>query len=204
MVIISAMSKTEEQTDLFADCPTFNTLSPKHQDFVLAYLREYNITKAYQEVYPDSSYDAARSSGCYLLTIPNVKAAVDEVRPILHANMVADAQEIREFWSSVKRSNITDIIKFNEDGLTFVKNSDELPRDVSRLIKEIRVNTKVSAKGDWTESEIKFKMHDAIKASKLLAQSHGMLVDKKETTLKGEIKFAIADFADDDEEEDGD
>lgn len=55
-----------------------SNLSINHEKFVIAYVRMGNATKAYQSVYTDSSYEAARRSASDLLTKPDIKAAVEE------------------------------------------------------------------------------------------------------------------------------
>lgn len=59
----------------------YNKLKPRHQDFVKAMIEHnYNQTQAYLAVYPDSSYEAARSSSSELLTNPTINAAIAERR----------------------------------------------------------------------------------------------------------------------------
>lgn len=55
-------------------------LTLKQKEFCKEYIYDWNATRAYQVAYPDSSYDAARSSSCDLLTKPNVKAYIIEIQ----------------------------------------------------------------------------------------------------------------------------
>lgn len=54
-------------------------ISDKHQRFARLYVKYGNATKAYQEVYPDSSYDATRNSASQLLAKPHVKAEIKRI-----------------------------------------------------------------------------------------------------------------------------
>ncbi|WP_124042254.1 terminase small subunit [Clostridium perfringens] len=54
-------------------------LNDKQKRFCIEYLKELNGTKSYMEVYPDSSYDAARSSASDLLSNPNVKEYINRL-----------------------------------------------------------------------------------------------------------------------------
>ena len=54
-------------------------LNDKQKRFCVEYLKELNATKAYMEIYPDSSYDADRSSASDLLSNPNVKEYINRL-----------------------------------------------------------------------------------------------------------------------------
>lgn len=165
--------------DQFKNCEAFNALKPKQKLFVLEYLKDYNATQA--AIRAGYSKKTARSIGQENLTKPDIQSALKEVSEVIvEKPSIASLQEIAEFLTAVKRGNMADVCSWSEDGLKFTKNSEEMPREVSRLIKKIKTTTRVSAKGDYTETEINLELHDPIKAAELLGRYHGMFIDKKE------------------------
>ena len=55
-------------------------ISNKHKKFCKAYVLDWNATRAYQEVYPDSSYDSANANGSRLLVNDSIQAYIKEIQ----------------------------------------------------------------------------------------------------------------------------
>lgn len=54
--------------------------NPKHELLAKKIVeKNFNLTEAYSETYPNSSRDSARSSVCDVLAIPSVKERIDEI-----------------------------------------------------------------------------------------------------------------------------
>lgn len=58
----------------------FKDLKESHKAFCKEYVTHWNKTKAYQTVYPDSSYDSARSSSAELFANPNIQSYIDHIQ----------------------------------------------------------------------------------------------------------------------------
>jgi phage terminase small subunit len=75
-----------------------------HDQFCRAFVADpaLNATRAYQSVYPDSSYDAARSSACELLAKPNIRERITELMRERSARLDIKADDVlRLLWSTV-------------------------------------------------------------------------------------------------------
>ena len=127
---------------------------------------------------------AAAQSASRLLTSVNIQAAIGECLRVINQGDIADAQEIREFWTRTIRGDIGKVCQWNDGGLSFNSTSDGMPVDTRRLIKKISVKEKTSPSGDYTEVQTSVELHDPLKASELLARSLGILKDKFEMTGK--------------------
>lgn len=94
-----------------ADPTNEHGLTDKQQEFVNAYfISGFNQTTAYMQVYPDSGYDAARSSASRLLTNANVRAEIER-RLAEHA---MTANEALARLANEARGDLADV--FTEDG----------------------------------------------------------------------------------------
>jgi len=75
-------------------------MKPEHELFCRLVLKyNFNYTKAYQEVYPDSSYDAARVSASRLLTDANVRSYVNQlIEQRIEETGIEVADVVRKLW----------------------------------------------------------------------------------------------------------
>ncbi len=55
-------------------------LNERQEVFCKEYIYDWNATRAYQIAFPDSSYNAARSSASTLLTNSNIQAYIKELQ----------------------------------------------------------------------------------------------------------------------------
>ena len=174
---ISRMAKKAKELDL-SDCITFQSLSMRQQRFVLHYLKLGNATKAaIKSGYSKKSAGAISGEN---LQKPAISAAITEVKRKLFQPLIADAQELREYWTHILRGDIGKIAQWNDGGLSFNSTSENMPQPTRRLIKKITVKEKTSPKGDFTEVQTSVELHDPLKASELLARDLGMLKEKVE------------------------
>ena len=168
----------------FSSCETFNTLPLDHKRFILEYLKTYNASKAYLKFHKKSTVKAAIANASRLITSDNIQKALREVSGVMLQGDVASAQELREYWTTIQRQDISKVVGWTEQGLVFTASSEEMPVEAKKLIKKIKVTEKTSAAGDWTECKTEVELHDPLKASELLGRTHGIFVDKTELTGK--------------------
>jgi len=179
------MAKKNTSVD-FSDCPAFLALSLQQQTFCLEYLKDFNATQA--AIRAKYSKKTAGSKASSLLKIVNIQKAISEASTkILQKPEIASIEEVAEYLTQVKRGNIADVCSWNEDGLKFTKTAEEMPRNVSQLIKKIKTTTRASAKGDWTETETNMELHDPLKAAEMLGRYHGMFKDKMEFSASDDL-----------------
>jgi phage terminase small subunit len=165
--------------DVYKDCPVFSSLSLQKQKFVVEYFKDFNATQA--AIRAEYAKKNARRQGTRLSTNVHVQKALAEVSSICFRADIADAQELREYWTMIKRGSISDVCSWNEkDGIAWSASSEEMDRATAKLIKKIKTTTRTSAKGDWTEVETNVELHDPLKASELLGRSLGIFIDKSE------------------------
>jgi phage terminase small subunit len=84
--------------------------------------------------------------------------------------------------------DITNIVHFNESGVIFTYNSDDIPDKAKSALQSIEV-TEIHGKdreGNLT-LKTKVKVHDKLKAIELYGKTLGAFIDKKEVDSKGEI-----------------
>jgi phage terminase small subunit len=183
------MVKDNQKID-FSSCTTFNALPLDHKRFLLEYTKTYNAGRSYQKIFK-SKIQTAIVQASKLLTKPNIQQALQEVSAVILQGDVAGAEELRIYWTRVLRGSITDVAGWNEGGITFTANSEDMEREKAQLIKKIKVTEKTSAKGDWNEVQTTVEVHDPLKASELLGRTHGMFKDKVDMNLSGEITIKV-------------
>ncbi len=165
--------------EVYKDCPSLKLLPLRHQKFIVEYIKDFNGQRA--AIAAKFSKKTARSKASQLLTKVNIQQALAEVVGIIFRADIADAQELREYWTMIKRGSVSDVCSWNEkDGISWSASSEEMDRNTAKLIKKIKTTTRTSAKGDWAEVETSVELHDPLRASELLARDLGMLKDKIE------------------------
>lgn len=92
----------------------FKDLKDSHKAFAKEYVTHWNGTKAYQKVYPDSSYDAAMSSSCDLLSNPKIEEYIEYIQEDLlklcGISVLGNINVLKEILEN-KESRETDRIK---------------------------------------------------------------------------------------------
>lgn len=126
-------------------------LPPKRRTFVLAYLRSSNATDAARE----AEYAKPKQEGCRLLTIADVRQAIDAFRVPAEDAAVMELEELRAFWTSVARGEVDDW----EEHLVRSEEGTELVVEKARA-----------------------KLKDRLKATELLGKSLGAFVERREVT----------------------
>ncbi len=164
----------------FSDCPVFQTLSMKQQLFIIEYLKDEDHNASRAALRAKYSKKTASAIAHENLRKPKIIAAMDEIKRIIFQPLIADAQELREYWTHILRGDIGKIAQWNDGGLSFNSTSENMPQPTRRLIKKITVKEKTSQKGDFTEVQTSVELHDPLKASELLARDLGMLKEKVE------------------------
>ncbi len=142
-------------------------LSEKHEAFVREYLLQNNATKAYMTVYPNSSYDAARTSSSELLAKANIKVYIDELTGNLEKQLgLSKAKVVDEFMKIA----FATFANLNKDWLT-QKEFDDLSDREKACISEIKTETIVG--DNWSKEVLKIKLHDKQRALENIAKLLG-------------------------------
>ena len=94
---------------------SFKDLKDSHKAFCKEYLIDWNGTRAYQKVYPDSSYDSARSLSSVLLTNINIQAYLEHVQKDLlklcGVSVLGNVLKLKEIIEDVTTDKPSDKIK---------------------------------------------------------------------------------------------
>jgi phage terminase small subunit len=166
----------------------------RHETFAHEYVIDNNGTQAY--IRAGYSEKGANVSAHKLLTDANVWARVAYLRDERLKKSRRSAAEIIKELENVAFSNVSDTMTWNESGACFVKNSDELPRDVSAAIESIQVEEKTIGK-ESDESMIlktKVKLHPKLPALIQLGKEHGLFKDKVEHSGSVAHTIEVVDY----------
>jgi phage terminase small subunit len=167
------------------DCPSFQALTLQHRRWVLEYLKDFSLAGATRRSkFKGKSPKALTTQGCRLLANDRIQKALAEVSELVNRGEIANANELREFWTQVMRADIGRVCQWNDGGLTFNSTSEKMRYEDRRLIKKVKTIEKTSLKGDFTEVQTSVEIHDPLKASELLGKSLGIFIDKAELTGK--------------------
>lgn len=152
-------------------------LSDAHRKFVDEYIANgYNATRAYMTVYPKTKYEAARSSASDLLTIPNIREAIDKE----FSRRVMKREEVLSRLSDMARANHYPFIEIDSDGFVYFDFSSPEAKSHLHLIKKIKTkrNRQITGKGEdattWEGEWVEVELHDSKAALELIGKHEGL------------------------------
>jgi phage terminase small subunit len=134
-------------------------LSRKHAAFVTEYFAaQRNATVAYHRAY-GCSLASARSGGSECLTKPNIKRAIEIEEKRLQGMRQEKLQIVLEELLKIAFSDIGDVIDLKSGRLR-----KHIHPNARQAIRSIEVITIASKKGKPSETRVKVRMHDKLRA----------------------------------------
>jgi phage terminase small subunit len=166
----------------------------RHEIFCNEYVIDGNATQAYLRTgYKTKSADV---NGPRLLGNARIWARVAYLRDERLSKSRRSAAEIIKELENIGFSNLADVLEWNESGACFIKNSDDLPREVSAAIESIQVEEKTIGK-ESDESMIlktKVKLHPKLPALIKLGMEHGLFKEKVEHSGNVSHTIEVVDY----------
>jgi len=156
-------------------------LTPKQKRFCQEYLKDCNATQAYIRAGYRGSADVAWAAASRLLGNVKVQAYIQELQQSRSQRTQIDADRVLTELAKIAFSNITDVLSFNQGGVT-VKDSSELEPDITAALDSIECTTVETETGSRTA--IKVKMHSKLSALGAIAKLIGM---DREAAIKAVI-----------------
>jgi phage terminase small subunit len=186
------MATAEKQAETYdGSTPLKNA---RHETFAHEYVIDSNATQA--AIKAKFSKKGAYQRGYELLRKSDVWARVAYLRDERLAKSRRSAAEIIKELENIGFSNVSDVLEWNESGACFIKNSDELPREVSAAIESIQVEEKTIGK-ESDESMIlktKVKLHPKLPALLKLGMEHGLFKEKVEHSGSVAHTIEVVDY----------
>ncbi|MGL5879205.1 MAG: terminase small subunit [Xenococcaceae cyanobacterium] len=146
-------------------------LTPRQKAFCEEYIKDFNATAAYKRAgYTVKNDRVAKVNASRLLTDADVEKYIASLQQQRMQRVQISADRALLELSRIAFSNITDVISFNNDGIS-INDCRELEVDVTAAIANI---TRSESQGS---KKITVKMHDKIKALTVLAQHLGLTGD---------------------------
>jgi phage terminase small subunit len=147
--------------------------NPKHKLFAIEYCKDFNATRAYQEIYK-CSHATADTSGAALLGNPRVQEEIDRLIDLsLKAGRKTLEKKFVNEIQAIGFSRISDYI--DEDGdIDLEKVSKTNPG----AVKEYKVTHSEGESGSRTTRE--FKLHSKDKSLELMGKYLNILTEKVE------------------------
>ena len=161
----------------------------RHETFAHEYVIDSNGTQA--AIKAGFAEKGAHVRGSQLLSNGKVWARVAYLRDERLSKSRRSAAEIIKELENIGFSNVSDVFSWDENGTCFIKNSDELPREVSAAIESIQVEEKsVGKEGDaGLILKTKVKLHPKLPALIKLGLEHDLFKEKVE--LSGNVAHTI-------------
>ena len=147
-------------------------MTKKQKQFCLEYLKDFNSTRAYKEVYKGCLQSTAERNGSrLLLKNAEVRAFIEEETERINNEKVCDIEEIRQLLTEIARGETTKgstmVIEAIGGGMTKAKEVHKKPEDKDRL-----------------------------KALELLGKANNMFTDKVDLSASMDINVEIEDNED--------
>lgn len=161
-------------------------LSKKHQRVLDEYLVCFNQTKAYQRVYPKTTYDSAKALASNLFTDVNFSAHV--IARLEEAHMSAD--EALKLTADIARGDVAKLMDVSSMGFNLdMSKAQEL--GLTGLIKKVKQKTiiyqaKKESEEDREVTELEIELYDRQAALRDILKLHGKFTERLDLTSGGE------------------
>jgi len=167
-------------------------ISPRHERFVLEFLKDGNATRAY--IRAGYSPRGAQPSASRLLRQPHIEAAVTVGRQRVAAALELSVARIGREYARIAFANIDDYIQVEEDGRPRI-DLDKASRAQRAGIVELKVSNHRKP-----EQQVRLKLHK-LRALAALTDRMGLFAERTEPTLpsadRARYEHAIAKLAGD-------
>jgi len=165
-------------------------MNPKEQAFVREYVKDFNGKKA--AIRAGYSAKTAESKASQLLRKVNVQNALQSILQRAEEKAELKLEDLQRHLQKIIEAKVTDFVHFNESGVSFVKNSDEFPREVAGVLQSVTVIENHTQDGSMTlRSSV--KLHDKLKAIELYGKTIGAFLDRVEHTGSGPVIIMLPD-----------
>jgi phage terminase small subunit len=177
-----------------------NKLNDKQQLFCEVFVNNFNATIAYLKIY-QCDYNTAKVNGCKLLTNPNVRAYINELKEYKKQSLMIGESDIVEKFMKIAFADMTDFIEFGSFDVPLIVDG-EIIKDVNDEIittKESQLRLKESNQVDGgliceistSKQGAKIKLEDRQKALQWLSDyfeinpkdKHKVIYDNKKQKL---------------------
>jgi phage terminase small subunit len=161
-------------------------LSKKHQRVLDEYLICFNQTRAYQKIYPKTTYDSAKALASNLFTDVNFSAHLQA--RLNEAHMQAD--EALKLMTDIARGDIAQLMEVSSVGFNLdMSKAQEL--GLTHLIKKVKQKTtlyiaKKESDDDREVTELEIELYDKQAAIRDFLKLHGKLSERVDVTSGGE------------------
>ena len=193
-------------TGTITEAPGQKKLKPKREAFCHEYLIDLNKTQA--ALRAKYSPKTAYSIGHELLKIPEVQDRIAHLATIKEKRAEKSADDVIKELENIGFSRLGDVIEWNESGVAFLKNSDELNDEAMAAIESVQVTeeqthiTASGAEGDPKRKiqgssvlKTKVKLHSKMAALTQLAKHHGLVQDKIDVTVPIAVQVNVIDYS---------
>lgn len=181
-------------------------LRDKHRAFVIEYLKSFNATQAYINVY-ETKYSTAMSEGSKLLRNPKVQEMIKELRKDKLESLAITREDLIADLVKEARADIGDVIDFGSYVETLVDNNDNPYYDTDgneivahrswvQVKDKNKIDTSLIKKISNGRNGLDIELHDRDKARKQLFDQLAEL----ETTEKQERVVIVNDFGGDEDD----
>lgn len=181
-------------------------LTPKQELFCLEYIIDLNATQA--AIRAGYSKKTATEMGYENLTKPHISSRIAGLANVRAKKAEKSADDVIKELECVGFSRLGDVIEWNESGMAFIKNSDDLSDDAMAAIESVQVVEEVThitsskAEGDKERKvqsraniKSKVKLHPKLPALNLLAKHHGICMDSADTVAPIAVVVNIIDYS---------
>ena len=162
--------------------------TPKQDRFCKEYIVDLNQRQA--AIRASYSPRTASEIAYELLRKPHIQARIAGLALIREQKSEKSAQDVIKELENIGFSRLGDIIEWNQSGMAFLKDSDELSDDAMAAIESVQVTEEQA--GDDKNSRMvlksKVKLHSKMAALTQLAKHHGLVGDME---ARGDVNIQV-------------
>ena len=158
-------------------------INPKEQAFIIEYIKDFNATKAAARA--GYSAKTANEQGARLLAKVSIQNELQKLTSRLEEESILKVKDLQGHLMKIIKARVTNIVHFNESGVSFVKNSDDIPEIEKDALESIEVIESHQGNDKMT-LRTRVKIHDKLKAIELYGRTIGAFSDKFDLTASFE------------------
>ena len=170
-------------------------LTLKQEQFCLEYIIDFN--GAQSAIRAGYAKKAAKEQAYELLTKPHIQACVTKLTLERKKRARKTADDIIKEFENVGFSRLSDFVHFNESGIVFAHNSEDMDDDAMAALESVEVTEIVGKKEESNDMlKTKIKLHPKIPALVNLAKHHNLLNENKmDVNHTGDITLNVVDYS---------
>ena len=166
-------------------------LTKAQELFIERWMVRHNATRAYQDAYPNATYNTAHSEGSRLFNDPRISQQITRLLAEERKRLRHSATRVTDELAALAFSCLSDV--YTKDG-TIIAPAD-MPRDIAAAVKKVKRREIIGKDSDGNEAVIghtvEIEMHDKTGPLRLLGTHYNLFAEQVKHSADEDLLQAI-------------